>query len=182
MDIKKLLLAAGAVSVAALSALAFRKKGGTEPGKVSDAPGLPASEAHIGKLDPSIQGMVRELLASAWTEAGIPLIVTNGLRDNDEQARLYAQGRTAPGPIVTKAPPGSSWHNFGLAFDVAVLKGGKPTWPNDLKLWGEIGRLGKAVGLAWGGDFTTITDRPHFEYHPELHLADARAGKRPTVA
>jgi peptidoglycan L-alanyl-D-glutamate endopeptidase CwlK len=98
-----------------------------------------------------------------------------------EQARLYAQGRTAPGAIVTKAQPGSSWHNFGLAFDVAPLVNGRPAWPNDEALWDLIGRYGKAAGLDWGGDFLTIKDRPHFEYHPGLTLAQARAGARPSV-
>jgi peptidoglycan L-alanyl-D-glutamate endopeptidase CwlK len=140
--------------------------------------GWAASLPIIGKLDPSIQGMAQQVLVNAANE-GIDLVVTQGLRDNALQAQLYAQGRTAPGAIVTNAPPGSSWHNFGLAFDVAVLKDGKATWPENEALWQRIGAIGKAVGLEWGGDFHTINDRPHFEYHPGLTLAMARAGQRP---
>ena len=141
--------------------------------------GMAQSEPFIAKLHPSIQDMAREVLTRA-SNVGIDLVITQGLRDNEEQARLYAQGRTAPGSIVTNAPPGSSWHNFGLAFDVAVLNAeGKATWPEDSALWERIGQVGKAAGLTWGGDFTSIKDRPHFEYHPGVTLADARQGKRP---
>jgi peptidoglycan L-alanyl-D-glutamate endopeptidase CwlK len=143
--------------------------------------GWAASLPIIGKLDPSIQRMAQQVLVDAASQ-GIDLVVTQGLRDNALQAELYAKGRTTPGPIVTNAPPGSSWHNFGLAFDVAVLKDGKATWPEDEALWQRIGAIGKAVGLDWGGDFHTIKDRPHFEYHPGMTLAMARAGQRPGTA
>lgn len=143
------------------------------------APTTMSSEKKIESLDPSIQSYARDFLNAA-SGAGISLVITDGYRSLDEQARLYAQGRTAPGPIVTHAPPGSSWHNFGLAFDVAVLHDGKATWPNDLALWQRIGDLGKSVGLEWGGDFPTKeTDRPHFQRPAGLTLAQARNGERP---
>ena len=96
----------------------------------------------------------------------------------EEQAALYAQGRTAPGNIVTKAKPGTSWHNFGLAFDVAVVVNGQPTWPDDEALWSKVGDLGKRLGLEWGGDFASFKDLPHFQFHPGLTLEQARAGRR----
>jgi len=133
-------------------------------------------------LDPSIQAMAVALLSEAW-KAGIPLLVTNGYRSMDEQQRLYDQGRTTPGDIVTNAKPGSSWHNFSLAFDVAVLNSNdEPSYPNDQALWQRIGQIGKEVGLSWGGDFSSFVDRPHFEHHPGMTLAQARSGQRPTMA
>jgi hypothetical protein len=143
-------------------------------------PGLTASMPLIAQLHPSVQPKAVETLQRA-INIGIPLVVTQAYRDTAEQARLYAQGRTTPGSVVTNAPPGSSWHEFRLAFDVAVLdpQTGNPTWPNDTALWARIGSAGKAAGLQWGGDFATITDRPHFELHPGLTLADARAGNVP---
>lgn len=142
-----------------------------------EPPGMARSEPLIAQLHPRIQDMARETLVRAYKQ-GLSLIVTQGLRTNEEQARLYAQGRTTPGQIVTNAPPGSSWHNFGLAFDVAVLDPyGKSTWPENEALWQKIGTIGKSTGLQWGGDWTSIKDRPHFEYHPGLTLTDARAGR-----
>lgn len=142
-------------------------------------PGLAASERLIAGLHQSLRPMARETLQRA-INVGIPLVVTAGYRDPAEQARLYAQGRTTPGAIVTNAPAGSSWHEYGLAFDVAVLgANGQPQWPNDVALWSRIGAAGKAAGLAWGGDFVTLTDRPHFEFHPGVTLSMARAGQVP---
>lgn len=128
-------------------------------------------------LHPKLQRMQAELLTEAEA-AGLPLVVTEGYRSPERQAKLYAQGRTAPGPVVTRAPPGFSMHEYGLAFDVAVLKDGKATWPNDLDLWEKIGQLGESVGLEWGGRFKTIVDRPHFQFTGGLRIEDLRAGKR----
>ena len=98
--------------------------------------------------------------------AGLSLRVTHTLRTMDEQAHLYAQGRTLPGPIVTKAKPGMSAHNYGMAFDVCF--GGTMPYPpvTDIR-WEQMGKIGEALGLNWGGpngkgDRFTF-DRPHFE-------------------
>jgi D-alanyl-D-alanine dipeptidase len=179
MDTRKVGIGAAIFGLVAIGVSKLMTSSSSPPSSGSQPKGMAASLPLIHKLDPSIQGMAQQVLVNAANE-GIDLIVTQGLRDNALQARLYAQGRTAPGAIVTNAPPGSSWHNFGLAFDVAVLDAnGKTTWPEDDALWHRIGGIGKALGLDWGGDFHTIKDRPHFEYHPNMSLAMARAGQRP---
>lgn len=95
---------------------------------------------------------------------GIPLAITTGKRSNTEQARLYQQGRTTKGPIVTQVGPGRSKHNYGAAIDVAPLnEKGQPHWPEDDALWQRIGELGESVGLKWGGRWSGFKDRPHFE-------------------
>lgn len=43
------------------------------------------------------------------------------LRTIDEQDAIYAKGRTKPGPIVTYARGGQSYHNYGLAVDIVLL-------------------------------------------------------------
>jgi hypothetical protein len=30
-------------------------------------------------------------------------------------------------------------------------------------VWTQIAEAGKAQGLTWGGDFSSIVDKPHFE-------------------
>ena len=121
-------------------------------------------------LHPKVVDMARKLIELAKNE-GIEILVTSTLRTFDEQAELFAIGRTKPGKIVTNAKPGQSWHNFGLAFDVVPLVNGKAIW--DSPFWKRIGELGKSVGLTWGGDFKSFKDKPHFEYHPNLTLAEA---------
>jgi len=122
------------------------------------------SLAMLETLRSEIRPLIVALIRAAY-ESGISLVVTDAFRSSAEQDRIYEQGRTTPGPIVTEVRGGSSWHNYGLAADLAVLAGGQPTWPNDLDLWARIGAIGKRAGLRWGGDFPT-PDRPHFEFHP----------------
>jgi len=122
-------------------------------------------------LHPIVAERARRLIALAETE-GIEILVTSTLRTFEEQAELFAIGRTKPGKKVTNARPGESWHNFGLAFDVVPLVNGKAIW--DSPFWGRIGALGKQAGLLWGGDFKSFKDKPHFEFHPNLTLAEAR--------
>jgi len=128
----------------------------------SAPPGLQRSSALLATLRPELAQKIRALLEQA-AAVGIPLVVTSATRTAAEQDRLYEQGRTTPGPIVTAVRGGGSYHNFGLAADVALLDAsGQPTWPEDDALWSRIGAIGKALGLTWGGTFPT-PDRPHFE-------------------
>ena len=94
-------------------------------------------------------------------QKGIDLRVVSGFRDRKKQQALYSQGRTTKGPIVTNAPPGLSYHNYGWAVDVCEYRNGKPYWKS--KHWNEIGAIGKKHGLVWGGDWTRLVDKPHLQ-------------------
>ena len=63
------------------------------------------------------------------------MFVVNGLRTYQEQHRLYLQGRKTPGSVVTNADSGESYHNFGLAFDFAVVKNGRAVWDQNHADW-----------------------------------------------
>lgn len=132
-------------------------------------------------LHPTVRAKCLAHIA-ACRAAGIDLLVTSTLRTKAEQAALYAQGRTAPGRIVTNAKPGQSFHNYGLAYDVVPLRAGKPVWGtkgDDLALWKAVGALGKEQGLEWAGDWTRFREYPHFQWSGGLTLKDLQAGKRP---
>ena len=109
--------------------------------------------------------------------AGIDLLITSTYRDNESQDALYAQGRTKPGKIVTKAKGGESFHNYRCAFDVVPLVNGKPVW-DDIPLWEQIGRLGKQIGLEWAGDWPTFKESPHFQYTGGKTLKQLQAGEK----
>jgi len=138
------------------------------------------SDRRINTLHPLIRAKAKELLIRAEKELGIKLRVVSALRTWVEQNELYDQGRTKPGKIVTNAKAGQSLHNFGLAIDVVEIKNGKAVWRNPN--WAKIARLGKSIGFAWGGDFKTIKDKPHFEKRFGRSLAQLRqlyaSGKR----
>ena len=47
---------------------------------------------------------------------------------------------------------------------------------NDAEKFKKMGRLGKQVGLEWGGDFKDIVDYPHFQYTLGLSTQDLQNG------
>jgi hypothetical protein len=111
-------------------------------------------------VHPYLQAKVDSLIKDARSN-GIDLRVVRGYRSVETQLEYYNQGRTTPGAIITYAPPGFSYHNYGLAVDVCEYVNGKPNWHS--KHWDEIGRIGKKHGLVWGGDWKLLVDRPHFQ-------------------
>lgn len=77
---------------------------------------------------------------------GIPFILTCAKRTQAEQDKLYAQGRTRPGKIVTWTR--NSKHITGEAFDFVILVDGKPDWAmTDRKAWERAVEIGKSLGL-----------------------------------
>ena len=91
------------------------------------------------------------------------------LRTIAEQNELYAQGRTKPGKRVTNAKGGQSYHNYGLAVDVALINGKGIEWSmtadhdkDGLADWREVVAIFKKYGWEWGGDWK-MRDNPHFQ-------------------
>lgn len=122
----------------------------------------PVSLARLAGLEPTTAARARAMLERI-ARSGRRVAITSGRRTFEEQAALYAQGRTTPGPIVTYAPPGTSLHELGRALDVAPLDHlARPHWPSDLALWRAFGEAGEASGLRWGGRWSK-PDLPHFE-------------------
>jgi len=133
----------------------------------------------LADLHPLVAAKARGLLAQCQAQ-GIDLLVTSTYRDAAAQAKLYAQGRTAPGRIVTHAKPGQSFHNWRVAFDIVPLRHGKPVWGTageDGALWAKVGGLGEAVGLEWAGRWRKFREYPHFQFTAGLTLADFQAGR-----
>lgn len=125
----------------------------------------------IEKLHPSIRNKVLEtyLNTNMKLPNGIRLRIAQGVRSVAEQDALYAQGRTTKGKIVTNAKGNTSWHNWGLAVDIVILydldgNGSFETasWDEN-KHWIMVVNEFKKAGFAWGGDFRTFKDSPHFE-------------------
>lgn len=107
------------------------------------------------------------LLAEDFAREQVPalLMVTCTFRSVDEQAVLYALGRTRPGKVVTNADGITrlSAHNYypSRALDVAVLLDGRVAWREDL--YAPLVPLAKRHGLISGGSWKTFKDWPHIE-------------------
>ena len=117
-----------------------------------------------------------EAFVAACKKQGIDVLIYSTYRDNESQSAIYAQGRTKPGKIVTKAQAGMSYHNWRCAFDFVPLLNGVPQW-NDSTLYSKCGRAAVACGLDWGGAWKSFPDKPHCQYTGGLKIADLKAGR-----
>lgn len=134
---------------------------------------------------------VRQEVLEAYTHVnnkllgkGVRLRFAYTLRTIQEQNEFYAQGRTKLFDkkgnrlgIVTNARGGQSIHNYGLAFDIVLLidkngDGNFETASWDIRAdhdkdkvsdWMEVVNYFKSIGWAWGGDWKSFPDYPHFE-------------------
>jgi peptidoglycan L-alanyl-D-glutamate endopeptidase CwlK len=131
---------------------------------------------NLDDLAPPAKQRAEAFIAAAKAK-GIDLLVTSTYRDNESQDALYAQGRTAPGNIVTRAKAGQSWHNYRCALDVVPLVNGKAIW-DDQVVWKQVGEIGKSCGLEWAGDWKTFKEFPHFQYTGGLTLAQLQQGAK----
>lgn len=129
----------------------------------------------IEDLHPHVANLCHAFVV-ACAQQGIDVIITSTYRDNDSQAALYAQGRTKPGKIVTKAKPGQSIHNYRLAFDFCPVVNGKAMW-NDIAAFNECGLISEKLGLEWAGRWKVFKELAHCQYTGGLTLADLQAGK-----
>jgi peptidoglycan L-alanyl-D-glutamate endopeptidase CwlK len=148
-------------------------------------------DERLSLLYPPFASALREVAKRA-RGLGVDLVYTNGLRTFEEQYDLWLLGRDPSGTIVdrskivTNAPPGSSWHQWGLACDFALVasRDGERIisidWSSVADLdhdgivdWLEAGTAAEAEGLKWGGRWRS-PDLPHLEYPVTFSLADAR--------
>lgn len=147
----------------------------------------------LAGLHPEVRALAELFVAKAKSELDLRIIITQTLRTEAEQKALYAQGRQSldeinrlrklaqMGPIgaaeaknrVTNAASAStSFHGYGLAFDIAVtdptgktIDWNKPDWNKNTKNdWQELGKLGQSLGLEWGGAWTSFVDIPHYQF------------------
>lgn len=133
------------------------------------------TEGHIRTLHPKAQERAREFMQAVvpiMARRGVDVRIISGTRTYAEQNALYAQGRTAPGRIVTKARAGYSNHNFGVAWDIGLFQGKR--YLEESPLYAECGRIGESLGLEWGGAWKSIQDEPHFEVPTGLSMQEKR--------
>lgn len=133
------------------------------------------TERNIATLLPPAQKLARRFMTDAtlaMLRHDIEPRIISGTRTYAEQDALYAKGRTAPGSKVTNARGGFSNHNFGIAFDIGLFKGGK--YLAESPHYATLGPVGESVGLKWGGRWKGFPDQPHYEYDTGFTLAEMR--------
>ena len=116
----------------------------------------------VRQLHPWLQYKIG-LLKKECAKKGLRLGIGECFRTVAEQDALYAKGRTKPGRRVTNArgKDYNSQHQFGIAVDVFQNIKGKEYDAAFLRKVAKIAKS-KKVGLAWGGDWKSFVDTPHF--------------------
>lgn len=122
----------------------------------------PYTVRRIEDLDGRVKEATSKFVRRVYDELCIKLRVAQGKRTVSEQNKLYAQGRTTPGLIVTNSRGGSSYHNYGMAVDVYIIKD-DGTIDLDIILPPEVVDIAEQEGFSWGGYWRRFKDYPHFE-------------------
>jgi peptidoglycan LD-endopeptidase CwlK len=135
----------------------------------------------LDDLLPPVREAAQRLI-DICAHAGIDVLVTSTYRDDEQQAALYAKGRTAPGQIVTNAKPGESFQNWRVALDFCPIEDGKCAW-NDLAAFERVGVIAESLGFEWAGRWTgPMREEAHVQFTGGLTLAQLQAGETPIVA
>ena len=108
-------------------------------------------------------------------EAGLPVLITETVRDDEYQRYLAANG------YASKTATRPTFHSVkaGLAFD--ICKNVKGHEYDDLSFFDRCGQIAKQVGFSWGGDWKSFKDRPHIQWdaHGKYNGSMILAGKYP---
>ncbi|WP_164670909.1 M15 family metallopeptidase [Virgibacillus doumboii] len=139
------------------------------------------------KLDPVVAEKTEQLVRKV-AKQNIDVVITEKVRSIKRQNKLYQQGRSEKGSIVTYAKGGESYHNYGLAVDYAIRNNeGKIIWDtsydgngNGKSDWFEAADIAKELGFEWGGDWNKFKDYPHLQMDFGLSIRQLQKGLRPS--
>lgn len=130
------------------------------------------SRSLIGTLHPIARERFIAFIDEIEEAFEVTVRIVQGYRSMAQQQAIYDQGRSKPGKIVTWSPPGSSYHNYGLAIDVAPWKADHSAldWGYDYKRWLPIAIKHE---LNWGGLFPKgKEDGDHYEFKAGYNWRD----------
>lgn len=121
--------------------------------------------SRINKAHPRM----REVLLNQYQEInnrlpkGVRLRFSAVFRTASEQDALFKQR-----PKVTNSRAWQSIHQYGLAFDIVILRDMDGNGTFETAKWDGVHfdivvKYFKSKGYKWGGDFRSFKDSPHFE-------------------
>lgn len=134
------------------------------------------TETLLSQVHPHVADSWRLGFFDFYRLTGRVLKVTEGIRDDAEQQRLYEIGREKredgfwyivnPSIVKTYAKPNRSFHKYGLALDSCFNYTNDPYLEHSSKAyfedtWQAYGQCFKRHGFKWGGDWGAKKDRPH---------------------
>lgn len=116
----------------------------------------------LNELDPKVEKAALAAIEECKAK-GLSVLISCTYRSGEEQNALYAQGRTKPGRIVTRAKAGQSFHQYRVALDLYPLIGGKPDFSGKAPEWHKIAAIFKKHGFEWAFEWKRFKEMPHFQ-------------------
>src|SRR5690606_14637390 len=124
-------------------------------------PEIVTADRKWDRIDPDLQQRVLVTHQVMRDRHGIEMVLVEGYRSPERQARLARDGR------ATNAGAWASCHQYGLAVDSAPLRDGRLQWdmsdPWTREAYFLYGALARQAGLRWGGDWRSLKDYVHVE-------------------
>ncbi len=119
----------------------------------------------INELASYVRPLYSQFLENCAT-AGLDVVTIDIARTPDQQAIKISAGVSwTRNSKHLPQPP----ENLSEAFDVAPRELlNTKLWSPASPLWGQMGAIGVALGLVWGGDWEHHPDPSHFEYKRPL--------------
>jgi hypothetical protein len=136
------------------------------------------NEHRLRQLSIEFYPLASRLLDTLATNGHI-VCVASTFRDAKTQETLFRLGRTAPGTIVTNAPPTGSAHCRTVggepqsdAMDIYPVLNARPSFATDAttaRFYNDLEQLCDVWDLRWGGHFKSVPgDYGHVEYRRPL--------------
>ncbi|NMF96689.2 M15 family metallopeptidase [Aromatoleum toluolicum] len=136
-------------------------------------PSLGSASREWNLLDDQFRQRLLTVFALLAEQHGYQAVLLEGYRNPERQAELLLRG-----PAVTQAGPNMSYHQHGLAADVAFLRDGRLVIserdPWAMRGYELYGALAEATGLTWGGRWKMM-DLGHVELRRREALPDGRS-------
>ena len=114
------------------------------------------------KMNPRFKQRLLMVFKIMQEQYGYELILLEGYRSPERQNSLATNSN------ITRAKGFKSYHQFGLAADIAFKRHGKVVIserdPWAMRGYQLYGQIAESVGLTWGGRWKTIQDYGHTEY------------------
>ncbi len=127
-------------------------------------PSTLVTRINLDLLYPDFRDACLQLAANCRVK-GKDFYATTGFRSPADQMKLWCQGRTQPGKIVTTLRFGM--HQLGLAVDWTLdsdltKTGLQPSW--DATKYELLSEEAEKLGLVAGGHWKSFKDAPHVEW------------------
>ena len=121
---------------------------------------VPSADRKWHKMNPRYKQRLLMVFKIMREQHGYEMVLLEGYRSPERQNNLATNKNT------TRARGFQSYHQFGLAADVAFKRNGKVviTERDPWAIYQLYGQAAESVGLTWGGRWKSIQDYGHTEY------------------